>query len=347
MDMQDRICDITIVGGGPTGLYAAFCAGLRSMSLRVIDSQEFLGGQLSALYPDKFIYDVPGYPAVLARTLAGELVRQMMNYHPAITLGEQVQSLRAGEKHLFEISTDRTIYRSRSVVVAVGGGAMTPNRLSNPAIRAFEGRGVEYLLMDLSEYRRRRVLVVGGGDAAVDACLLLKRVTPQVTLIHRQGKLRAAPDAQQRLTHAGVETRFFHELISLRGDAHVTAAMLRDQQSGREETLAIDDVLVCIGSTSSCGPIHEWGLAMDQGGISVTARMETSMAGVFAAGDIASYPGKIKLLATAFSEAATAVNHAKVFVDPASPLEPGRSTVIVPKQREEERRRNASSESTR
>ena len=328
-----ELFDITIIGGGPAGLFAAFYAGMRRMRTKIIDSLDKLGGQLVALYPEKFIYDAPGYPAVLARTLAHELIRQAIQYDPTIVLGEKMQRLvRAGEGE-WHVETDAAVHRTRTVLIAIGGGAFTPKRLPVIGADRFEGRGLYYFVDDLQQFRNQHILVIGGGDSAVDWALNLLRVTHRVTLVHRRDQFRAHEDSVEKLRASPVQVYAFHELRAVDGRDRLETATIFDNRSGQETTLAVDAVLVNIGFTSSYGALRDWGLQLDAGGIVVNSRMETNLPGVFAAGDITAYPGKLKLIATGFGEAAIAVNHAKALIDPGSSVFPGHSTTIVPKQR--------------
>lgn len=329
--MTDELYDITIIGGGPTGLFAAFYAGLREMRTKIIDSLDQLGGQLTALYPEKLIYDVAGFPAVLAKTLTSELVRQAMQYRPAVQLNERVAQFKLTSTGVFELRTDAAVHASRTVLIATGGGAFTPKKL--PQFARYEGQGLHYFVKDLGAMRGKRILVIGGGDSAVDWALNLWRVANDITLIHRRDVFRAHEDSVRQLMASTVNVRTFHELKNLAGEPHVQTATIFDNRTGREQTLAVDAVIASLGFVSSLGPIADWGLALDRGGIIVDTMMQTSVPGIFAAGDIASYPGKLKLIATGFGEAAIAVNFAKVFIDPASQAFPGHSSTIVPKKR--------------
>ncbi len=326
--------DVIIVGGGPAGLFGAYYAGLRGMRPLIIDSLEQLGGQLTTLYPEKYIYDVAGFPAVLARTLVEALVKQAMQYNPTVVLNEQVQHLNQREEHVLEVRTDKATYRGLSVVICAGAGSFTPKRLPGVNCQEYEGRGVSYFVKDMEICRDRRMLIVGGGDSAVDWALNLLRVTDKVTLIHRLGHFRAHEDSVRKLHESPVTIRTFHELKAVHGNPRVESATILDNRTGQEDRLEVDGVLINIGFSTTLGPIHDWGLAMDKEGIVVSGKMETNRPGVYAAGDVASYPGKLKLIATGFGEAAIAVNHAKAFIDPASRSFPGHSSTLVPKQRE-------------
>jgi ferredoxin/flavodoxin---NADP+ reductase len=328
-----ELFDLTIIGGGPTGLFGAFYAGLRGMRTKIVDSLDQLGGQLNALYPEKFIYDVAGFPAVLAKTLSHELTKQAMQYHPTIALNQQVLRLCRLDPDRLELVTDREAHHSRTVLIAAGGGAFTPKRLPGREYQQYEGRGLHYFIRDMTEFARKSILVVGGGDSAVDWALNLMRVTRDVTLIHRRDSFRAHEDSVQKLYESPVKVRTFYELRGINGDGRVEGATIYDNRTQVEETLNVDAVLVNIGFISTLGPIRDWGLELNKEGIVVTSRMETNLPGVFAAGDVVSYPGKLKLIATGFGEAAIAVNHAKVFIDPDSSSFPGHSSTVVPKQR--------------
>jgi thioredoxin reductase (NADPH) len=328
-----QVYDVILVGGGPTGLFGAFYAGLRGMRPLIIDSLEQLGGQLTALYPEKFIYDVAGFPAVLSRTLVQELVKQACQYEPAIALNEQVQHLRRLDENTLECNTDKNKYCGRSVVICAGAGSFTPKRLPNVNCREYEGRGVCYFVRDMAAWRDKRMLIVGGGDSAVDWALNLLRVTDKVALIHRLDHFRAHEDSVAKLRASAVKIRMFYELKAVHGSERVESVTIFNNKTGQEEELEVDGVLINIGFSSTLGPIQNWGLTLDKAGIVVSSKMETNLPGVYAAGDVASYPGKLKLIATGFGEATIAVNHAKAFIDPTSKSFPGHSSELVPKRR--------------
>ena len=327
------ISDVAIIGAGPAGLFAAFYAGLRGMTVKVLDSLDQPGGQLAALYPEKFIYDVAGFPAVMAKTLVGNLLGQAMQYEPSLVMNEQVRDLRRHDECTFELTTSAGKHFSRTVVITAGAGSFVPKTLPNVNTQPYEGRGLNYFVRDMSEYRQKRSLIVGGGDSAVDWSLNLLHMTDDITLIHRGERFRAHEDSIAKLLRGPVKVRTSCELKEIHGNGRVEAATIVDRVTGRFERIAVDAILINIGFAVSLGPIQEWGLAMDRHGISVNGRMETNIPGVYAAGDVATYPDKIKLIAIGFGEAATAVNHAKVFLDPESKASPGHSTTVVPRQR--------------
>ena len=315
---HEPVFDVILVGGGPAGLFGAYYAGLRGMRPLIIDSLEQLGGQLTALYPEKFIYDVAGVPAVLARTLVQDLVKQACQYKPAIALNEQVQHLRRLDGNTIECETDKNKYCGRSIVVCAGAGSFTPKRLPNVNCKGYEGRGVSYFVRDMAAWRDKRMLIVGGGDSAVDWALNLLRVTDKITLIHRLDHFRAHEDSVKKLLASPVQVRMFYELKAVHGDQRAESVTIFNNKTGQEQRVEVDGVLINIGFSSTLGPIRDWGLALDKNGIVVSSKMETNLPGVYAAGDVASYPGKLKLIATGFGEATIAVNLAKAFIDPSS-----------------------------
>lgn len=334
--MDKDIYDVIIVGAGPTGLFGAFYGGLRGMRVKLIDSLDYPGGQLTALYPEKLIYDVAGFPAVLAKTLVSELIKQAYQYKPALASGEQVLRLARDPQGVFEISTNKGVHHGKTVVISVGAGAFAPKKLPGVNCDEYEGRGLSYFVRDLSTCKNKRMLVVGGGDSAVDWALTLLRVTNDITLIHRAEQFRAHEDSINKLMSSAVKVRTHYELRRIQGEKQIESAVIYDNRTNDEETLAVDGVLVNIGFSSSLGPIREWGLELDKEGIVVNSRMETNIPGVYAAGDVASYSGKLKLIVTGFADATIAVNYAKTFIDPASKSFPGHSSAMIPKQRQKE-----------
>jgi thioredoxin reductase (NADPH) len=323
----DSVVDLAIIGGGPTGLFAAFYAGLRRMSVKIIDSLEILGGQLTTLYPEKHIYDVAGFPRVIAKDLAARLIEQGLQFGATTCLGEQVQTLeRPDGADAYILKTDRGLHRARAILIAAGVGAFEPRRLALPDAAPYEGRGLYYSLRDPGELRGRRVLLVGGGDSAVDWANALEGIAASRTLIHRRDILRAHEASVEQMLAGSTHFLPFHELRLITGEGRVQQAVVYDNRTQETQTFAVDAVLVNIGFVNSLGPIKHWGLELQGGSIRVDSTMQTNRPGIFAAGDVASYPGKLKLIATGFGEAATAVNHAKRYLDPTANVFPGHST---------------------
>lgn len=330
--------DITIIGGGPTGLFAAFYAGLRGVSARIVDSLPELGGQLMALYPEKYIYDVGGFPQILARDLAANLIEQGTQFGADIRLEEQVQDLIRTDDG-FILTTDRARYPTKAVVIAGGKGAFSPRTLECEGYAELLGKGVTYHVKDPAAYAGKRVLLVGGGDSAVDWALNLKGQTERLVLIHRREGFRAHAHSMAQLRAAvdagEVELLTHREVRAIHGEECVTAATIFDNRTDEEERLEVDAVIALIGFRPDLGPIASWGLELEKNTIRVSSTMETNIPGVFAAGDIATYEGKLELIASGFAEAAIAVNYAVRHIDPKARVSPGHSTNLkVFKERE-------------
>ena len=318
--------DLTIFGAGPTGLFAAFYAGLRGMRVKLIDSLAELGGQLAALYPDKYIYDVAGFPKVKSRDLVDALREQAMQFQPDVCLEEKVANLEAVDGG-FILRTERGgEHRTKTVLVTAGVGAFAPRKIENAALARFEGHGLHYVLPGLEPFRGKRVLLLGGGDSAVDWALHLEPLAQELTLIHRRDQFRAHEDSVKKLHESRCKVVKFHELKTIEGGTHVERAVIFDNRSKEETTLEVDEVVVNFGFVANLGPIKTWGLTIQGNSIAVSQKMETNRPGIFAAGDIVTYPGKLKLIATGFGEAAMAVCAAKLIVDPSARYFPGHSS---------------------
>jgi thioredoxin reductase len=324
----DGAYDIIIVGAGPTGLFASFYAGMRGMKTLILDALPEVGGQVAVLYPEKFIYDVPGFPKILGRDLVKALLEQAMTFQPEINLEEQVTNLKVHGERDIELVTTRRSYRTRSVLISAGVGAFSPNKIAVPGAAQFEGNGVSYFVKEKAPFRGKRLLIVGGGDSAVDWALNLKDYARQITLIHRRDQFRAHEHSVTELRTAPVDIKLFYELKALHGDGRLQAATIFNNKTGEELELEVDAVLAFLGFKADAGPIKNWGLAMEGKGraIKVGPNYETSLSGVFAAGDIAGAPVKLDLIAVCFGQAAVAVNSAKAFVDPQAKVFPGHSS---------------------
>jgi thioredoxin reductase (NADPH) len=318
--------DIAIIGGGPAGMFAAFYAGMRQASVKVIESMPQLGGQLAALYPEKYIYDVAGFPKVTAQELVDRLKEQMKLFPIDVRLEEKVLKLEKKEERLFELTTDKGTHYAKAVIITAGVGAFEPRRLDLPEAAEFEKKNLHYFVSDLNRFAGQDVLVCGGGDSAVDWSLMLEPIARQVTLVHRRDKFRAHEHSVEQLMKSKVNIITPVEIVKLNGADRIESVTLKHAKSGETQEVKVDAVIVNYGFVSSLGPIAEWGLEIDGGSIVVDTRMETSIPGIFAAGDITTYPGKLKLIAVGFGEAPTAVNNAKVYIDPNARLSPGHSS---------------------
>jgi thioredoxin reductase len=331
-----QVFDITFVGAGPTGLYGAFYAGLREMSVKVIDVLPQPGGQLSILYPDKIIYDVPGFPSIRAKDLVAHLVEQISPWNPSLALGEHAlnllrEPLPGGEpgEECWVIQTDKTHHFTRTVVVSAGIGAFQPIKLKNESVDRWQGKGVEYLVEHPDDYREKRVLIVGGGDSAVDWALTLEPLAEHVTLIHRRDGFRAHDSSINALLDSKVDVRVFYELRELQGDAHVERAVIFDNRTQKETTLEIDVVILALGFKADLGPIREWGLqTIGRRYLKVNGKMETNLPGVFAAGDVALQEelDPLNLIVIGFGQVTVAVNYAYTVIKPGGKVFPGHSS---------------------
>lgn len=328
--MTENIYDILVVGAGPTGLFSTYYAGLREASVCLVDSLDAVGGRLISLYPEKPIYDVPGFRQILAHDLVARLHEQAAQFHPTIHLGRTVTKL-TGEQGNFALAlNDGTILNGKTVVLACGIGTYSPRRHNAPGADKFEGKGITYIANSPSKYAGRRVVVAGGGDSAVDWAAELKLAGASVTLVHRTQRFRAHPRSVTRLQELHIPIITDCEIVEFCGEKMLQSVSLREKD-GREKTLEIDDVLIMFGFLSQLTTAENWGLTPgpEDGEIAVGPGFATSRPGVFAAGDIASYAGKIKLIATGFAEAATAINTAVASLRPETAIQPLHSTMIM------------------
>jgi thioredoxin reductase len=329
---MDKTYDITIIGGGPSGLFAAYYAGFRGLSVKIVDSQPDLGGQVTALYPDKYIYDVAGFPKVLGKDLVANLVEQAMQFQPAVFLNEELRSFERLPNQTFRFSGSSGEHLTRVVLITAGIGAFTPKTYGRPEFDRYTDRGLFYAVRRKEDFRDKRVLVVGGGDSALDWALDLLEVARHVTLVHRRDVFRAHVNSVKKLFNSPITVKVFCELLALRGEPSVSEAVVVNNKTREEEVLPIDAVLAFLGLVSHLGAIAIWGLALEGDSIVVNTRMETNMPGVYAAGDIVDYPGKLKLIVTGFGEAATAVNNAVRYINPKAAVFPGHSSAIMEKK---------------
>jgi ferredoxin/flavodoxin---NADP+ reductase len=329
---MSELKDLAIIGGGPTGLFAAFYAGMRGLSTRIIDSLPELGGQLMALYPEKYIYDVGGFPKILAKDLVQGLVEQAGQFEPELVLDEEVSTLQAEDGYF--VLTGRTeVHRSRAVLIAGGKGAFEPKVLPVERYHDFLHRGVGYAVRDPVDFEGKRVVVVGGGDSALDWALLLKDHCARLTLVHRREGFRAHETTVERMeaAHASgeIELLTHHEVRSLDGEGTLASVTVFDNRTEEDTRIEVDAVLTFLGFKPDLGPIRSWGLELAKNRIVVNQLMESSVPGIYAAGDVVAYEGKLDLIATGFSEAAIAVNNAVRFVNPDARVNPGHSTSMA------------------
>ncbi|WP_422647230.1 NAD(P)/FAD-dependent oxidoreductase [Actinoalloteichus caeruleus] len=318
--------DLVVVGAGPVGLYAAYYAGFRELTVAVVDSLPEPGGQVTAMYPEKLIYDVAGFPEVRGRDLVEALVAQANRWNPTYLLGRQARTVTDREDGRVDVGLgDGAVVRASAVLVTAGMGEFRPRPL--PAGEGWLGRGVVHFVPRLAAHTGERVLVVGGGDSAFDWAAALHPFAAEVTLAHRRSRFRAHPASVTRVRDLGIPVLTEVEVAGLvEGDGgELRAAELRSSDGSTRE-LPVDTVVAALGFLADLGPVAEWGLRLDKRMIGVDSTMRTSRDRVYAAGDIAGYRGKVKLIATGFGEAATAVNNIAVLLDPEAHLFPGHSS---------------------
>lgn len=334
----DDIYDITIIGAGPTGQFAAFYAGLRGARTQVIDALEEPGGALTAIYPEKYIYDVIGFPRVLAKDFVAHCDIQARQADPTIRLKEQVLELEVLPDGLIRLGTTKGNRWSRTVIVCAGVGAFEPKRLDVPGMRELEGRGVHYFAKRVEDFRNRNVVIVGGGDSAVDWAVMLEPVASQVTMIHRS-RFRAHEATVRQLEASTVDINYPGcEITALHSNEDGSLDSLTFKNAtGDLRTVPADDLIVAIGFVADLGPMKTWGFELQRNQILVDkTTMETGIPGVYAAGDVVAYPAKFKLIVTGAAEAVTAVNHAVTHYDPKARLDAGHSTNIMEKREKAE-----------
>jgi ferredoxin/flavodoxin---NADP+ reductase len=324
---DDRVFDLTIIGGGPTGLFAAFYAGMRQMSTKIIDGLEELGGQLTALYPEKYIYDVAGFPKVKAKDLVAAQVEQGLKFGAEVVLGQKVVGLERQEDGIWLLTSEKgSTHRSRTILITAGAGSFSPRKLPLDNVEQWEGHGIHYYVKDTEYFRGRDVLIVGGGDSALDWALHLEQIARSVVLVHRRDKFRGHEESVKQLLESSVEVNLFWEVGGIEGESHVERVEIFNNKNSERRTLPVNEIVMSLGFHADLGPIKEWGLELERSSIRVNSRMETNLPGVYAAGDVVTFDGKLKLIATGTGEAAIAANYAKTFIDPASRAFPGHSS---------------------
>jgi thioredoxin reductase len=330
--MVHELRDITIIGGGPTGLFALFYAGMRQVSAQILDALPEAGGQLTALYPEKFIFDVAGFPQILAKDLVRAQLDQNKRFAGEMHLGQRVTGLEKDGDH-FVLVTEKDRFPTRTIVIAAGIGAFSPRRLPQACADPWYGRGIFDVVTNPDEFRGKRVVIVGGGDTAFDWGVQLLPRASRVTIVHRTDRFRAhdatVNEYKAAVTAGRAELFTFHELndvVCKTGSERFSHIVLRDVKAKTTREIEADVVLPMLGFVSDMGVIAEWGLNIVKDEITVNSQMETGRAGIYAAGDVTTYPGKLKLIALGFSEAAIAVNQAVHWIYPEKKIAPGHSS---------------------
>ncbi len=326
-DFANPVFDITFIGAGPVALYGMYYAGLRMTRFKAIDMLGDVGGGLMALYPEKYIYDVAGFPKVMAKDLTRLMKEQATQYPHRLCLGEKVTELHRRQDGILRLATSAGEHLSRTVIICAGLGAYVPRKLDIPDVDRLDGAGIHYFIRRVHDFNGRNVLIVGGGDSAFDYAMMLLPVAKSITHIHRNDFFAAHEDSIRKVKESSVRMKYpFWEVKRILGDDRVKGVTIVQTQTGEEETFPVDDILLNIGFVTNLGPIEQWGLELEQNAIRVDSRMRTNIDGVFAAGDIVTYDGKLKLISTGCGEVAIAVNNAKAFIDPRAKVSPGHST---------------------
>lgn len=313
--------DICIIGAGPVGLFAVFEAGLWKLRCHLVDALPQTGGQLSEVYPQKPIYDIPGYPSVLAGDLVKNLEAQIAPFKPGFTLGERVDGIEKREDGSFVVTTSEGSQIEAKVIVIAGGlGVFEPRKPALDRLEHFERRGVDYMVKDPEQYRDQRVVIAGGGDSALDWAVYLADIASEISLIHRRDKFRGALDTAQKVEDLAAEGRLNlvlnSNLSGLAGDDHLTAVHYTDK-AGETHAIEADYLIPLFGLSPKLGPIAEWGLNIDKRAIEVdTEDYSTNIPGIYAIGDINTYPGKLKLILCGFHEAALMAHSAYQYIYP-------------------------------
>ena len=313
--------DVVIIGAGPVGLFAVFELGLLDIKAHLVDILDKIGGQCAELYPEKPIYDIPGLPSVSAQGLVDNLMEQIKPFDPQFHLNEMVETIEKIGDPAFRVTTNAgTVFECKAVVIAAGGGSFQPKRPPIPGIEAYEAKSVHYAVRRMETFRGQRVLIVGGGDSALDWTLNLAPIASHLTLLHRRQEFRAAPDSVNKmmaLVGEGKIDLVLGQVTSLEGaDGQVSAAIVK-RTDGSIFNIACDAILPFFGLTMKLGPVANWGIALEDDLIPVeTASFETSVPGIFAIGDINTYPGKLKLILCGFHEGALMAQKAHRYVYP-------------------------------
>ncbi|MGM8365177.1 NAD(P)/FAD-dependent oxidoreductase [Virgibacillus sp. W0181] len=325
--MTDKIYDITIIGAGPAGLFTAFYGGMRQASVKIIESLPHIGGQLTALYPEKYIYDVAGFPKIRAQELVDNLGEQLKTFDPTIILGQSIEEVERLDDESFKIrASNGEMHYTKTIIITAGNGAFQPRRLNIDSCAQFEGINLHYYVKNMDHFKDQHVLLLGGGDSAVDWALMLEPIAKKVTLVHRRNEFRAHEHSLNQLFASDVEILTPYIPVEMDGNGKIEHVTLQETRGDNQVELQPDSILCNYGFISKLGPIKNWGLDIERNSIVVNSKMETNIPGIYAAGDINTYPGKVKLIATGFGEGPTAINNAIQYIDPSARRQPKHST---------------------
>lgn len=325
--MSEKIYDITIIGAGPTGLFTAFYGGMRSAKVKLIESLPHTGGQLTALYPEKYIYDVAGFPKIRAQKLVDNLEEQLKIFDPTIVLEQSIEKVERLEDNTFKLTAhNNEVHYSKTIIITAGNGAFQPRKLNIDGSEEFEGINLHYHVKDMKIYKDQHVLLLGGGDSAVDWALMLEPIAKKVTLVHRRDDFRAHEHSIERMEASTIDVLTPYVPTHVEGDNKIEKIFLKETRGDGVVEIDVDAIICNYGFISKLGPIQEWGLDIERNSIIVNSKMETNIPGIYAAGDINTYDGKVKLIATGFGDAPTAINNAMQYIDPKARRQPKHST---------------------
>ncbi len=325
----DDLYDLTIIGGGPVGMFTAFYAGLRQAKVKIIEALPQLGGQPGMLYAEKNIYDIAGYPVITGEELIKNLKIQMDRFDTTLVYGEEAFELNKNAEGIFEIQTTKNLHYSKAVIISAGNGAFRPRKLEIEHAEKYENNNLHYFVNNIESFRDKTVAICGGGDSAVDWALTLEPIAKKVYLIHRRPQFRAQEHSVQLLNESSIEIITPFVPISINGNNDIlTSVTLQEARKENTIELEIDDFLINYGFSSSIGGMKKWGFEVNGNAIVVNSKMETTIPGVYAIGDIGTYEGKVKLISTGFGEAPVAVNNAMVYINPDSRVQPMHSTSL-------------------
>ncbi|MFZ1671305.1 MAG: NAD(P)/FAD-dependent oxidoreductase [Candidatus Nanopelagicales bacterium] len=322
--MSSHECDMLIVGAGPTGLYAAYYAGFRGFSVAIVDALPEPGGQITAMYPEKDIFDVAGFPVVKGRELVDGLVEQANAFSPTYFLGEQAIEFENHSDGVTVTTDARTRISAKAMVITSGIGSFKPRPI--PVGEEWIDKGVVYFVPRLNDHAGKDVVIIGGGDSAFDWAWSLMPIAASVTLVHRREQFRAHASLVDKVRDAGVRLITSAELDGVEGADWIEQVSVKSKADGATETIKAQTVVAALGFIANIGPLAQWGLELEKRHILVDTSMATNMERVYAAGDITHYPGKVALISVGFGEAATAVNNAAPHIDPTHGVFPGHSS---------------------
>jgi thioredoxin reductase (NADPH) len=319
VDRETEVYDVTIIGGGPVGLFTAFYCGMRELTTKIIESAGELGGKV-VFYPDKVLHDIGGVAAITGAELIRQTVRQGTMFEPTVVLGQRVDKLRRREDGVFElVCAGGEVHRTHTIILAIGNGVFVPRKLEQPEAKRFEGVNLHYSVDSLDRFRGRNVLISGGGNSAVDWANAIEPIASKLTVVHRRNQFGGHESSVTRLLNSSASVLTPYWLKEVHGDGagdRVRRAVVEQTETGETFEMEVDEVLVNHGVQGDFGGLVHWGLTFEGERIVVNSRMETNIPGIFAAGDVVSHPGKLKLIAGGFMEGPMAVNSAKAYLDP-------------------------------